>query len=34
MFETFQVSAPEDDRYMKVVKQQFEAILRSFYFGK
>ena len=32
-FET-QASAPQDDRYVKAVNRQFEAILRSFYFGK
>lgn len=34
MFDTFEVNAPEDDRYVKTVKQQFDAILHSLYFGK
>jgi|ERR1051326_388654 hypothetical protein len=32
-FETL-ARAPQDDRYVKAVNRQFDAILRSFYFGK
>lgn len=32
-FETL-ARAPQDDRYVKAVNRQFDAILRSFFFGK
>ena len=33
-FETFKINSPKDDRYVKAVKRQFDAMLHSFYFGK
>ena len=34
MFERFQINTPQEDRYVKAVKRQVDAILHSFYFGK